>query len=74
MINHLCVIAVAVLFCGRALAGRWSAAWLALAVVLYLVALTSKEQAIALPGFLLLVLLIERLLGPLSAEARLAEP
>jgi len=74
LVNHLCVIAVAVLFCGRALAGRWSAAWLALAVVLYLVALTSKEQAIALPGFLLLVLLIERLLGPLSAEARLAEP
>ncbi|MGO8868265.1 MAG: hypothetical protein ACLQME_17375 [Alphaproteobacteria bacterium] len=73
LINHLCVISAAVLFCGRAFAGRWGKAWLALAVVLYLVALTSKEQSIALPGFLLLVLLIERLLGPISAEARLAE-
>ncbi|MFI5020541.1 MAG: hypothetical protein ACHQRJ_02660 [Alphaproteobacteria bacterium] len=73
LINHLCVLSVAVLFCGRSFAGRWGAAWLALAVALYLVALTAKEQAIALPGFLLLVLLIERLLGPPSAEARLAE-
>ena len=71
LINHLCVLSVAVLFCGRAFAGKWGAAWLALAALLYLVALTAKEQAVALPAFLFLVLLIERFIGPLSAEAGL---
>ncbi|MFI4987625.1 MAG: hypothetical protein ACHQF3_09295 [Alphaproteobacteria bacterium] len=71
LINHLCVLSAAVLFCGRAFVGKWGAAWLALAVLLYLVALSAKEQAVALPAFLFLVLLIERLTGPLSAEAPL---
>ncbi len=72
LVNHLCVLGAAALFCGRSFVGRWGAAALALAVLLYLVALTAKEQAVILPAFLFLVLLIERFMGPLSAEAGLA--
>lgn len=71
LINHLCVLSVAVLFCGRSFAGKWGVGWLALAVFLYLVALTAKEQAVVLPAFLFPVLLIERFIGPLSADAGL---
>ena len=60
LLYQLLVLAVVFLFVGPALIGprRWLAAGACLG--LYLVALTTKEQVVALPGFLLLVLLLDR--------------
>lgn len=60
LLYQLLVLVIVFLFVGPALTGsrRWLVVGLCLG--LYLVALTTKEQVVALPGFLLLVLLLDR--------------
>ncbi len=60
LLYQLLVLAIVAPFVSPALTGpgRWRAAGLCLG--LYLVALTTKEQVVALPGFLLLVVVLDR--------------
>jgi hypothetical protein len=68
LLYQLLILTIVSLFIGPALTGRrrWLLAGLCLCV--YLVALTTKEQVVALPGFLALVLVLDRAAGPVPAR------
>ncbi len=68
LLYQLLILAIVALFIGSALSGRWRWSLAVLCVLLYAAALTTKEQVVALPGFMLLVLVLDRRGGAVPAR------